>query len=203
VVVSQLEWLILFVGYQAPGADEPPELDRLMLQKGLFLLRQAGAIPEQEAYDFRPDDFGPVSYQIYQDTDELLATHLLRETRQGGPRWWYYQATPAGRAVAADLAQRASPRTLSRLEVVRGLLKQLPFNQIVSGIYATFPDYAVATTARDLLPDGSKAASKEIAELFRPDEICIRAEALLGMRQIERGEYVTREQMASVLRHGT
>src|SRR5947209_1272464 len=102
--MSQMEWLILFTGYQAPGADEPPELDRLMVQKGLFLLRQMDTIPEAEAYVFHPDDFGPASYQIYHDTDELLNTHLLRETRQGGPRWWYYQATPAGREVARELA---------------------------------------------------------------------------------------------------
>ncbi len=200
-----LDWLVLFTGYVPPGAAEPPELSPVELQKGLFVLRHAVPLKDEEAYEFQAYDWGPVSAAIYDDIEELIATHLLRRTRPGSltRRYYYYQATPIGQRVAAELAQTAGEDSLLCLEVIRSLLKELQFRQIVSAIYAAYPEYSVATTAPDLLPDGPGGARGELARLFTPAEIRWRADTLRGMREIERGQYVTRADLAGLLgRHG-
>lgn len=202
--MNRLGWLILFFGYQPPGElAPPPELDPLRVQKGLFLLDQVAVLPEDEAYDFKAHDYGPVSPQIYGDIDNLIAAHLLRQSKPGpNERYWYSQATDIGRTAANDLAQKADPRHLLYLEVIRSLLNELQFNEIVSGIYAAYPDYSVATTAPDLLPGSPGGAANELAKLFTPEEIRFRADTLLGMRQIEGGQYLTRDEMKSALKNG-
>jgi hypothetical protein len=201
--MSRLDWFILFAGYVAPGTTEPPELSPVEIQKGLFLLQQVAALSNAEAYDYQAYDWGPVAPEIYTDTNELLKTHLLAKSSQGPfGRFWYYQATPTGRQVAGYLAEDVRPDHLLYVEVIRTLLKQLKFDQIVSGIYAAYPEWAVATAAPDLLPDGAGGAQGELAKLFKPEEIRFRADTLRGMREIERGQYVTSQAMAGVLRHG-
>jgi hypothetical protein len=172
------------------------------MQKGLFLLWQVAALPHDEAYDFKPYDYGPVAPEIYSDTSFLLDAHLLRQTRQEA-KFAYYRATSAGREAAADLAEGVNPRSLLQLEVIRSLLTELQFDQVVSAIYAAYPEYSVATIASDLLPGGRGGAHDDLAKLFTREEIRFRADTLWGMRQIERGQYVSRDQMASILKNGS
>lgn len=67
------------------------------------------------------------------------------------------------------------------LEVIRGLLAQLILTQTEGGHAIT--------------PGG--------AALFSPQEIRARAEALMGMRQIEHGEYVTRRDLVGAKEAGS
>ena len=201
--MSRLDWLILFAGYVPAGTTEPPEMTPLELQKGLFLLWQVVPLSGAEAYDFQAYDWGPVAPAIYADTDGLVQAHLLAKTRVAPTgRYSYFRVTRTGQATAAILAKRVRPSHLLYLEVIRGLLKQLRFDQIVSGIYAAYPDWAVATLAPDLLPNEPGGADGALATLFKPEEIRLRADALRGMREIEAGEYVTRAEMATVMQHG-
>jgi hypothetical protein len=202
--VSRLGWLVLFAGYQPPDGTDPPEISPLELQKGLFLLRQVAELSGDEVYDFEPYDYGPVSPEIYSDTRQVMAARLLHRSAAGPScRFSYYRATHAGREVASELAREVNPQDLLYLEVIRSLLKELSFSEVVSAIYAAYPDYSVATTASDLLPSGPGAARKELATLFTPEEIRFRADTLLGMRQIERGKFLTRDQISSALKNGS
>jgi len=76
--MSRRDWLLILCAYQ--GA--PRGLDPVRLQKGMFIFARSGARPAREQYDFRAYDYGPMSPQIYQDLDWLVAEGIARGARR-------------------------------------------------------------------------------------------------------------------------
>ncbi|MBI4492258.1 MAG: hypothetical protein HY690_05640 [Chloroflexi bacterium] len=190
-------WLLLYLAYESPDGEPAPEMSPIQIQKGLFLLWQAARLPSDQAYAFRADAYGPLSPQIYQDMDLLADTHLVHARKDPRVEWSYYKATDKAKALAMEIVEEEhqAQRYLPYIEVVRGLIRQLSFRELVSGISAAYPEYSVATVAPDLLPDGARGVTEPLATLLTPEEIQFRVEALLGYRQLRRGEYVTRGEL--------
>jgi len=131
------DWLLLLFD----GAARP--LDRVRIQKSLFLFAERSKALASEKYDFVPYHYGPFSFGIYPDLDRLVAQGLLRlelETASTSPR---YALTAAGVSAVEELSRSAPPERLALLRSLREWVTERSFRNLLNDVYRLYPRYAV------------------------------------------------------------
>lgn len=71
--LGRQDWLLLLFD----GAEPP--LDRVRIQKSMFLFAERSRAVDSEKYSFTPYHYGPFSFEIYPDLDRLVREGLLRQ----------------------------------------------------------------------------------------------------------------------------
>jgi len=131
------DWLLLLFD----GAARP--LDRVRIQKSLFLFAERSKAPTSEKYAFVPYHYGPFSFEIYPDLDRLVAQGLLRlevETVSTSPR---YALTATGAASVEELRAAAPSERLDLLRSLRDWVTERSFRNLLNDLYRLYPLYAV------------------------------------------------------------
>jgi len=131
------DWLLLLFD----GSARP--LDRVRIQKSLFLFAERSKAIGREKYDFVPYHYGPFSFAIYPDLDRLVAQGLLRlevETTSTSPR---YGLTAAGVSAVEDLRRSAPAERLALLHSLRDWVTERSFRNLLNDLYRLYPLYAV------------------------------------------------------------
>jgi uncharacterized protein len=131
------DWLLLLFD----GAERP--LDRVRIQKSLFLFAERSKALGSEKYDFVPYHYGPFSFAIYPDLDWLVAQGLLRlevEPTSTSPR---YALTASGVSAVEDLRRSAPPERLALLHSLRDWVTERSFRNLLNDLYRLYPLYAV------------------------------------------------------------
>ncbi len=131
------DWLMLLFD----GAQRT--LDRVRIQKSMFLFAQRSKAPGTEKYDFVPYHYGPFSFDIYPDLDRLVEQGLLRrefEATSSSPR---YSLTGAGLRVVESLRRSAPPERLRLLHSLRDWVTKRSFSALLNDVYRLYPRYAV------------------------------------------------------------
>ena len=126
--VSRRDWLLLLLAFE--GA--PDGLHPVRVQKSLFLLAhdaELGLDPD-EAYEFAPYNYGPMSKQVYADLDELEADGLIRRVPGRRAELDAVPRLPSGLTAATAADRRHAPEDVP---VARRLfeIKQLVVGQDV------------------------------------------------------------------------
>jgi hypothetical protein len=134
------DWLLLLFH----GAGKP--VDRVRIQKAMFLFAQRSKASDHEKYEFEPYDYGPFSAAIYSDLARFEAADLIR--REGSARSPAYSLTTIGREAAGRLAAAVPTERLSYLQQVRAWVLARSFNQLLTDVYDMYPDYAVRSVFR-------------------------------------------------------
>ena len=135
--MTRKDWTLMVI---AEG-DSP--LRPVQLQKSLFLISKALTPPQlQEAnfYVFEPYDYGPFSRYIYLDADDLERNGLVTIQRPPEQRYNHYRITELGRQEAEALKSRLNPELRQYLGEVVKFTQTTSFNQLVSAIYAAYPE---------------------------------------------------------------
>ena len=136
------DWLLLLLD----GAQQP--LDRVRIQKSMFLFAERSKAPDSEKYSFRPYHYGPFSFDLYPDLDGLVRDGLLRQEsdpRSSSPR---YSLTSTGRQTAAHLRQRAPADRVALLQALRDWVTARSFGVLLDDLYRMYPAYAVNSVFR-------------------------------------------------------
>jgi uncharacterized protein YwgA len=136
------DWLLLLFD----GAEQP--LDRVRIQKSMFLFAERSKAPDSEKYAFTPYHYGPFSFDLYPDLDRLVGDGLLRQEsdpRSSSPR---YSLTSAGRQTAAHLQQDAPADRAALLRALRDWVTARPFGVLLDDLYRMYPRYAVNSVFR-------------------------------------------------------
>ena len=131
------DWLLLLFD----GAQRP--LDRVRIQKSLFLFAERSKALGSEKYDFVPYHYGPFSFDIYPDLDRLVEQGHLRlelEAASTSPR---YALTGAGARAVEDLRRSAPPGRLVLLRSLREWVTERSFRTLLNDVYRLYPQYAV------------------------------------------------------------
>jgi hypothetical protein len=131
------DWLLLLFD----GAQRP--LDRVRIQKSLFLFAERSKAPGAEKYGFVPYHYGPFSFDVYPDLDRLVQQGLLRvelEPAATSPR---YTLTGAGSRAVEDLRRAAPPERLDLLRSLRDWVNERSFRALLSDVYRLYPEFAV------------------------------------------------------------
>lgn len=136
------DWLLLVFD----GTEQP--LDRVRIQKSMFLFSERSKAPDDEKYSFRPYYYGPFSFDLYPDLDRLVGDGLLREEpdpRSSSPR---YSLTSAGRQAVAHLRESAPADRVALLRALRDWVTARSFGVLLDDLYRMYPAYAVNSVFR-------------------------------------------------------
>lgn len=144
--VNRRSWLLLLIA--AP--PEGPGLDPVRLQKGAFLLAREAGLDPDEAYNFVPYNYGPMSRDVYSDVDRLVAEGLVQREPVSGYSWERHRATAAGREAAHRLLARAeiSSPAIEELRRIKLRVTRATFATLLADIYKRYPAYAARSAFR-------------------------------------------------------
>ncbi len=134
--------LLLAADELAP-AQEPEALDRLRLQKGVFILQMAGDERWRNLFDFEPWDWGPFSRELTREIAQLVNDNLLEIESVPGRRYPRYRTTYEGDARVAKLLEEMDSKHVEFVSKVRAYVTSRSFSQLLREVYGRFPDYAV------------------------------------------------------------
>ena len=142
-VVERSHLPLLLASKQFAAADESEPLDRLRMQKGVFLLEMRGPASWKSLYSFQPYDWGPYSRELQSDLASLMSEDLLEKEDFPLRRYMQYRTTLFGEHQIA-----ASVRDLPRnhrnfVESVRRFVTTRSFTQLLRDVYAEYPQFAV------------------------------------------------------------
>ena len=131
------DWLLLLFD----RAQQP--LDRVRIQKSLFLFAERSKAVGSEKYEFVAYHYGPFSFAIYPDLDGLVEQGLLRievDAPSTSPR---YSLTGAGARAVQDLRRSAPPERIDLLHSLRDWVAERSFRTLLHDVYRLYPQYAV------------------------------------------------------------
>jgi hypothetical protein len=131
------DWTLLTIS----SGDGP--LQPVQLQKSLFIISKkfdADKLKSDSFYPFDPYDYGPFCSDVYSDADRLEFEGLIVITRPPNSRYRQYQITEKGKEIANSLKNQLDSEVKEYLETIVKWTQSLTFNQLVSSIYAAFPE---------------------------------------------------------------
>jgi uncharacterized protein YwgA len=128
----------------APDQEREP-LDRVRLQKGVFLLQVRGSNEWKTLYEFMPWDWGPYSHDLARDVNQLVRRGLLEEERIQYRRYPRYRTTAEGEAICKSLSVKLSAKERDYIGKVRTYVTSRSFSQLLREVYAAYPKYAEAS----------------------------------------------------------
>ncbi len=136
-------WLpLLLCAAQAGHADGAYPLDRIRMQKAVFLLTLRGSARWSGLYTYRAYDWGPYCRELVDDLRGLAADGHMRTSATGGSRYGRYTLTEQGQHTADQLWAQLPPDEQEFLSTVRAYVTSKDFNALLREVYAAYPEYA-------------------------------------------------------------
>ncbi len=129
--MEKQDWLVLAIG---------ESIQPIQLQKTLFKFAKESGVPVTELYEFVPYNWGPCSFQIYEDLS-VLRTNGLVEVKSSGRGWNLYSLTKQGRAKEGTLRKQASSALVKVLDEVRNWVTSRSFEKLLKDVYKDYPQY--------------------------------------------------------------
>jgi hypothetical protein len=126
----------------AVDRDAPHPLDRIRVQKAVFLLVQRGPGRWRRSYDYQPYNWGPYCRELADDLRRLTEMRLLRPTQFQGARYKSYAPTPEGQLLAQRLREELSTEELGFIDSVRTYVTSVGFNDLLRDVYDAYPGFA-------------------------------------------------------------
>ncbi len=136
--------LLLSSQMVAGGAQQFP-LDRIRMQKAVFLLTQRGSNAWRALYSYRPYNWGPYSSALTGDLDRLVRGRALAIDQFPGSSYGSYVATPAGEDHAEQVWSSLSSSERKFVQAVRTYVTSKSFKTLLREVYAAYPDFATAS----------------------------------------------------------
>jgi hypothetical protein len=137
------DWLLLLFN----GVRQP--LDRVRIQKSMFLFAERSKAPDGEKYEFQPYHYGPFSFGIYPDLERLVEQGLVRlEPDPAGSGSPSYGLTGPGRERVEEVRRRAPAERLELLGSLRDWVTARSFGNLLNDVYRMYPGYAVNSVFR-------------------------------------------------------
>jgi DNA-binding PadR family transcriptional regulator len=136
------DWLLLLLA----GAAEP--IDRVRIQKAMFLFAERSKAPVSEKYGFEPYHYGPFSFAIYPDLATLQKEGLIQAEVRGWTRSPSYSLTRVGAERAVSLKRGVPGPRVDLLAHLRDWVMERSFSQLLRDIYQLYPEYATKSIFR-------------------------------------------------------
>lgn len=141
--MERADWLLLYLGLPTDENVPPKALDPIRVMKGMFLFVRESGGDVAGLYSFEPYHYGPCSFELYGDLDELEAQGLIETQPSPGATWSLYRLTVAG-VERFDSLLKTAPRALvERLRDVKAFVVARNFLQLLRDVYRKYPEFSV------------------------------------------------------------
>jgi len=130
--MQKRDWLLIALG---------DRMEPIQVQKTLFKFAQEANAPLAEIYQFEPYNWGPCSFDIYDDLAALRAEGFV-EFVPAGSGWNAYRTTAAGQERVKELRSKAPAPQLAEIDRVREYVVSRGFRQLLRDVYKDYPQYA-------------------------------------------------------------
>jgi uncharacterized protein YwgA len=134
---------LLLASDRLASPDEAEPLDRLRMQKGVFLLAMRGPEPWSGLFQFTPYDWGPYSFDLASTVEDLLASGMLVKEAFPERRYMRYRTTRAGERLIDALAGEVSSGGRAFVAATRKYVASRSFARLLREVYKAYPEYAV------------------------------------------------------------
>lgn len=141
--MNRRDWNLLILAAAGGKSLTPAQY-----QKTLFLLQKRCPSAISNGYSFRPYNYGPFDADVYADAEMLESEGLASIDRASGG-WRTYAATTAGLERAKQFLIEADPQAVAYAKRVVEWARSLSFKDLISSIYAEFPDMKENSIFRD------------------------------------------------------
>jgi uncharacterized protein YwgA len=125
------------------GPSETEPLDRLRMQKGVFLLAMRGPEAWRDLFRFKPYDWGPYSFDLARTLEDLLADGLLVKEAFPGRRHMRYRTSQAGERLIDELADEITTDERAFVQATRRYANSRSFARLLREVYKAYPEFAV------------------------------------------------------------
>lgn len=130
--MDKRSWLLLTIG----------ELIRpIQIQKTLFIFAQESGAPANQLYQFVPYNWGPCSFEIYDDLTALRKEGFI-DAVPSGRGWNVYRLTELGRVKQEALRAKANADHIKALDEAREWVTSRDFETLLRDVYKKYPKYA-------------------------------------------------------------
>jgi hypothetical protein len=129
----------------ASTAGEQYPLDRIRMQKAMFLLTQRGSADWRELYKYKPYNWGPYSSQLAADIDSLVRRGLVDIEDVAGSQYPRYKTTPVGESRATTIWAALPNPGRNFILSVRHYVTSRSFTRLLREVYAEYPEFATAS----------------------------------------------------------
>ena len=130
--MEKFDWLLLSIG---------EGIEPIQLQKLLFKFAKESQAPQSELYEFEPYNWGPCSFEIYDDLSALHSDSLI-EPVPSGRGWSSYRLTAKGKRKAGDIRHKVSDKLLEQLDEKYLYVTSRTFESLLADVYNDYPDFA-------------------------------------------------------------
>lgn len=130
--MNKSDWLLLAIGER---------MEPIQIQKTMFKFVNEAEVPTSEAYQFRPYNWGPCSFEIYDDLQSLRLDGKV-ETIPTGRGWSTYRLTELGRREAEVARANADENLAQKLAGIRQWVTSKSFGELLREVYRDYPTYA-------------------------------------------------------------
>ena len=124
------------------GAERYP-LDRIRMQKAVFLLTQRGPESWRSLYAYEPYNWGPYSGQLASDVRALTDAQALTIEPVAGSSYGQYRATAESERASASVWESLPEEHKKFLRDVRRYVTSRSFQSLLREVYAAYPKFAV------------------------------------------------------------
>lgn len=131
--MEKSEWLLMAIG---------DRIEPIQIQKTMFKFAKEADASSDTIYEFEPYNWGPCSFEIYDDL-AILRERGLVETVPTHRGWSTYRLSGKGQREATELRSKANKKLLQKLDEVRQWVVSRTFEQLLRDVYAGYPMYAV------------------------------------------------------------
>ena len=128
------------------GAAHSP----VQMQKLLFLLdkRLANELGGPH-FNFIPHHYGPFDRTIYDLLEQLATQGMVEILRNPALRWRNYRLTPEGQGAGEKILDQLDPHVSKYVRELSAFVRRLSFAELVSAIYAAYPEMKVNSAFRE------------------------------------------------------
>jgi hypothetical protein len=130
--MDKSDWLLLAIG---------EKMEPIQVQKAMFKFGKESHVPEAEAYQFEPYNWGPCSFEIYDDLRSLRGQKKI-DCVPTGSGWNLYRLTELGHQEADKIRAIADKDLLNQLDEKRTWVVSRTFSKLLQDVYQQYPDYA-------------------------------------------------------------
>jgi len=99
-------------------------------------------------YKFVPYDYGPCSFDIYDDLDKLAEKRYIIEIRLPDKRYASYRLSEQGEYRAYRVLSQLPPSIKVRFNNIKEEFNRLPLYSLLSYVYNQYPKYSEKTVFR-------------------------------------------------------